>query len=214
MVQHALSFCIHSGINKLILAVNPSDQDIFLREVGELAIDCESLQIVQQPLNKGTACAIELCEPLIRTAHTATLFGDNLYEYSMLNSVEEFVMSTNSVQIHTTEVTNPQDYAIVEFYDSKVVGIIDKPLTAISNHIMTGFMLFQTRELFKRIKHVSIDRFGEYNMMSMFPDIISDSKVEHRQINGWWIDAGTSIEHLYRAAILVHDTGINKSLGV
>ncbi|GAB1366736.1 sugar phosphate nucleotidyltransferase [Candidatus Cloacimonadaceae bacterium] len=212
MVRHTLQFCKQSGIDNLILSVNPSDQETFAEEAGDFAIGCESFQIIPQPINKGTACAIELCDHLVRTAYTATLFGDNLFEYSMVNSVADFITCDYAARIHTTQVMNPQDYASVEFGNGKIVSIIDKPQKPISSVIMTGFMIFQTKELFRRIKLVKIDRFGEYNMMGMFPELVSDGAIDHHRINGWWIDAGTSIEHLYRATTLVHDIGINKKL--
>lgn len=210
MALHAVRFLISSGITNLILSVNPGDMEMFKRAFSEEVPHGIGMRFVAQDGAKGTARAIEICEPLIRTPIVATLWGDNLFEYGQPSSVATFAGGPHAGRIHTAEVSNPQDFGVVELSDGRIVGIEDKPERPKSHVVTTGFMLFKTAALFSRIQCAALNARAEHDMMDIVLDLLSCGLLDYRPVNGWWIDAGTSFDTLYDATILVRDRGVNK----
>ena len=210
MALHAVRFLNASKITELILSVNPGDLEMFERALRKDAPHGVGLRFVAQDGVKGTARAIEICEPLIKTPIVATLWGDNLFEYALASSVATFAGGPHGGRIHTAVVSNPHEFGVVELSDGHIISIEDNPQHPKSHVVTTGFMLFKTAALFSRMQCSALNARAEHDMMDIVRDLLSCGILDHRPVNGWWKDAGTSLDTLYDTTTLVRDRGVNK----
>jgi len=209
MFEHGIEFLMHSGIYDITLVVNPKDEPIYRNMLEQNQWDIEINFVVQeQPL--GTSHAVGLCASCIRHPHIATLWGDNLFEYTLHNSCKDFVDKGDLCKIHITTVHNPQDFGVILLEGDRIISIEDKPQQPKANTICTGFMLF-TDSVFDEIDHVVPNHKQERDIMDIIRYYLRIGKLTYAHISGCWFDAGTNPETYYRAAFFAETFGLNKT---
>ena len=88
------------------------------------------------------------------------------------------------------------------------IGIEEKPAHPKSRFAVTG-IYFYDGKVFDIVKTLKPSGRGELEITDVNNDYIARGAMSYHILEGWWSDAGT-IESIYRAATLVHETGANR----
>lgn len=210
VVEHDIDFLIRSGIQDITLVVNSKDERLYL-EVLEKNYWDASINVVMQLQPLGTAHAVGLCASHVRHPNVATLWGDNLFEYTLRDSCGDFLNQEGLCKVHIATVSNPQDFGVIELREEKIINIEDKPQQPKVNTVCTGFTLFKD-SVFNEIDHVAPNNKQERDMMDVVRRYLHVSALIHAHISGYWFDVGTSPEAYYRACVFAQTLGLNKQV--
>lgn len=209
VVEYGIDFLLQSGICDVTMVVNPVDESVYLDLLKQNQWNVSANVVIQeQPL--GTAHAISLCAPYVRHSHVAALWGDNLFEFVLRKSCEDFLERGDVCRIHITTVPNPQYFGVISLQEKKIIGIEDKPQQPKTNVICTGFMLFRN-SVFRKIDNVLPNHKGEQDMMDVIRQYLRIGKLTHAYIKGHWFDIGTSRRVYHQACLFAEAYGFNKA---
>ena len=105
------------------------------------------------------------------------------------------------------EVDDPRRFGVAELRGEKVVNIVEKPKTPVSNLAVIGIYMYDPR-VFDVIKTLEPSDRGELEITDVNNWYIRDASMTYEVLEGWWTDAGT-FDSLRKASNLVAAGGAN-----
>jgi glucose-1-phosphate thymidylyltransferase len=108
------------------------------------------------------------------------------------------------------EVKEPRHYGVPEFKKGKIVKIIEKPKNPPSNYAVIGIYLYDNL-VFKMIKDLKPSKRGELEITDVNNMYLKKGKLDYDILDGWWADAGSSIEGWFETNKTVALYGANKT---
>ncbi|MDP3900174.1 MAG: sugar phosphate nucleotidyltransferase [bacterium] len=208
VAEYAIGFLLKCGIHDITMVINPEDESLYsdLLQRNQYALSANTV-VQEQPL--GTAHAVSLCEPSIQHASVATLWGDNLFEFALRKSCEDFLRQAETCRVHLATVPNPQDFGVAILQEGRIVAIEDKPLVSRASTVCTGFMLFRST-VFSKLSGIQPNHKQERDIMDVVRQYLAVNALTHTHIEGRWLDIGTCPEAYQTACSLVQNCGVNK----
>ena len=187
MISKQLNQLISWGLENFIVITNPKFdkliKDELNRQMPNLAI-----QYSLQKEQLGVAHALLQAEDKVpEDAKILYILGDNFFEY---NPLIDFDISKSNASIFLTQVSNPEEFGVVEIVEDRIKSIQEKPLNPKSDYIAVGLYLFDN-QCFKYIKSIQKSDRGEYEITSLIEKYLDNNNLNFQFTNGWWIDAGT-----------------------
>jgi glucose-1-phosphate thymidylyltransferase len=210
LIHYSLDLLVACGINDVVIITNVGEHATQLsRQIGSgesLGLRSVSFLYQEQPL--GTAHALSLCEMLVRNRGPIVVaWGDNIFEYVPRRSVETF---SGGAKILVKKVASIQNYGRVVFEDGKVNNIISpNPQNHQGGYALTGLFIFD-EAIFPFVNQVRTNQKGEVDLVDALKVYLVQNQLEAEEVQGFWLDAGHSIEGLYYAGQLVARYGANK----
>jgi glucose-1-phosphate thymidylyltransferase len=176
----------------------------FLRLLGNgEEFGLKHLNYTYQQNEGGIAEALGLCEHFADGEKTVVFLGDNIVESSIATAVREFAKQKSGARILLKEVEDPRDYGVVRFgEDGSIEKIIEKPTDPPSNFAVVDIYMY-TPEVFDIIKTLERSNRGELEITDVNNAYLSRGKLEYSILEGWWADAGASIEAYYETIVKV-----------
>ena len=159
------------------------------------------LTYVIQEEPKGIAHALSIAEDFADNGSIAMILGDNIYEESLKQAVDNFKKQEKGAKIIIKQVSDPQRFGVVEFDGDKVVDIQEKPQFPKSDWISTGFYMYDKR-CFDFIRTLRPSGRGEFEITDLNNCYIKDGTLTYYKTTGEWIDAGT-FDSLLKANIFI-----------
>ena len=86
--------------------------------------------------------------------------------------------------------------------DNKIIKIIEKPESPPTNYAITGIYMYDSR-VFQFIDSLKPSSRGEYEITDVNNLYIERGELEYEVLDGWWGDAGASIDALLESNIYV-----------
>ena len=114
----------------------------------------------------------------------------------------------SGAKVILSEVDNPGSYGIAQLDGEKIVGIEEKPTKPLSNWAVIG-MYFYDERVFDIIKTLKPSARGELEITDVNNEYVRLGEMTFEYLEGWWGDAGESIDWLRRANNLVAESGAN-----
>jgi glucose-1-phosphate thymidylyltransferase len=114
--------------------------------------------------------------------------GDNFFGENPLKEIY-FNKKINS-KIFVKNVENPKDFGVLEIQNKELINIIEKPKNPKSNMAVVGIYLYDP-DCFKYIKQLKPSNRGELEITDLNNLLISKKLLDYKELNSWWIDAGT-----------------------
>ena len=96
-----------------------------------------------------------------------------------------------------------------EFSGSKIKRIIEKPKNPPSNFAVVGIYMYDG-EAFEMIRKLKPSRRGELEITDLNNMYLKKGKLGYDILDGWWADAGSSIEGWFETNKMVSLYGANK----
>ena len=214
MVDYSIEAMVLSGINEVMLVTGGTHAGEFLRLLGnghEYGLD--RLQYAYQDRPGGIAEALGLTERFVGDDSVLVMLADNIVELTFRDTVTKFRESPFGSRILLTEQDDPvhlRHLGVPEFDDSgRIIRIVEKPEDPPSKYAVTGIYCYDP-EVFKIIGDIVPSGRGELEITDVNNWYVQNHQMEYDILEGFWGDAGESIDAYYAVNDFVRSNGVNK----
>ena len=119
-----------------------------------------------------------------------------------------FEKQKEGAKILLKKVPNPSSFGVPKLDGEKVIGIEEKPEHPETDCAVIGIYMYDSR-VFDIISTLERSDRGELEITDVNNAYIKNGTMTCSVLDGWWIDAGSSPEHLAEATQLVIKNGAN-----
>ncbi len=202
MIYYPLQTLVDSGITDIMIVTGGNNAGDFLRLLGSgREFGLKHLNYAYQEGEGGIAEALSLAEHFVGGDPVLLMLGDNFLEKPITDAVNRFRENPVGATIFVTEVEHPEWYGVVEMEGDRVVRIIEKPSDPPSNLVAIGVYMYDN-QVFDMIRKLKPSARGELEITDVNNMYLEKGQLRCERIEGWWADAGESIEMYLRANLL------------
>jgi glucose-1-phosphate thymidylyltransferase len=213
MVTYAIEALVRAGITELMLVTGGTHAGEFLRLLGnghEWGID--RLSYAYQERAGGIAEALGLAERFAAGDRICVMLADNVVERSIRQTVENFERQESGARILLAREEDPQHLRHLGVPEldggEKVIRIVEKPENPPSQFAVTG-IYFYDADVFEVIPGLVPSGRGELEITDVNNWYVDQGTMEYDVLDGFWGDAGESIEAYYAVNDFVRESGAN-----
>jgi glucose-1-phosphate thymidylyltransferase len=214
MVTYAIEALVQAGVTELMVVTGGTHAGEFLRLLGnghEWGID--RLQYAYQERAGGIAEALGLSERFAGGERVCVMLADNVVERSIRPSVEAFERQAAGARILLARESEPEHLrhlGVPRLEDGKVVRIVEKPDEPPSEFAVTG-IYFYDADVFEIIARLEPSGRGELEITDVNNSYVREGTMEYDVLEGFWGDAGESIDAYYSVNDFVRMHGANRA---
>ena len=202
MIYYPIQTLVDAGISEILIVTGGRNAGDFLQLLGNgKDFGLKHLDYTYQEGEGGIAAALSLAEYFAKREAVCVILGDNLYEKSVRQSVEEFIKRGRGAKIHLKKVENPQRFGVPVIDGDRILKIEEKPKQPKSDYAVTGLYMYDP-SVFDIIKTLKPSGRGELEITDVNNAYIERNEMTYAVVDGWWSDAGT-FDSLLRSNILV-----------
>ena len=200
MITYAVEALVHAGIDELMLVTGGTHAGEFFRLLGnghEYGID--RLLYAYQEQAGGIAEALGLTERFVGGDKVCVLLADNVFENSLRPTVENFEQQPAGARIvlsHVEKDEHLRHLGVAEYDGDRIIRIVEKPQTPPSRHAVTG-VYFYDEKVWEILPTLQPSGRGELEITDVNNYYVEQGTMEADLIDGFWGDAGESIEAYY-----------------
>ena len=214
MVCYAIEALVKAGVQDVMLVTGGTHAGEFFRLLGaghEYGI--ERLFYAYQERPGGIAEALGLARQFAERDKVLVMLADNVFERTIRPAVEAFMSQQDGARILLARLEDPnhlRHLGVAQFDDGRrVTRIIEKPHDPPSTLAVTG-VYFYDPAVFEIITTLKPSGRGELEITDVNNHFISEGRMEYDIIDGFWGDAGESIDAYYHVNDFVREHGANK----
>jgi len=214
MVSFAIEALVRAGIVELMVVTGGTHAGEFLRLLGnghEYGIDLLAYGYQERP--GGIAEALGLAERFAGGDRVCVMLADNVFERSVKPAVDGFAQQERGARIVLSpedEVEHLRHLGVPEFDgDGRVKRIVEKPDSPPSAFAVTGIYFYDS-DVFDVIKTLQPSGRGELEITDVNNHYVAEGTMEHDVVEGFWGDAGESIDVYYAVNDFVRANGANR----
>jgi glucose-1-phosphate thymidylyltransferase len=214
MVTYAIETMVKAGVTELMLVTGGTHAGEFLRLLGnghEYGID--RLLYAYQERPGGIAEALGLTERFVDGDRVVVMLADNVVERSLRPAVANFLAQEAGARIVLARIDDPAHLAhlgVPELDgDGRVVRIQEKPDNPLSGYAVTG-IYFYDADVYRVIPTLQPSGRGELEITDVNNWYVERRAMQYDVLEGFWGDAGESIDAYYGVNDFVRVHGANK----
>jgi glucose-1-phosphate thymidylyltransferase len=213
MVTYAIEALVTCDVRELMVVTGGTHAGEFLRLLGnghEWGID--RLSYAYQERAGGIAEALGLAERFAAREPIIVMLADNVLERSIRHAVENFAGQKQGARILLAREEDPEHLrhlGVPDLQDGRVLRILEKPEQPPSAFAVTG-IYFYDPSVFEIIPKLEPSGRGELEITDVNNWFIDQGTMEYDVLEGFWGDAGESIEAYYAVNDFVRANGANK----
>lgn len=213
MIAWAIEAVVQSGIDEIMLVTGGTHAGEFLRLLGnghEYGID--QLSYGYQENAGGIAEALGLAAHFADGAPVLVMLADNIVERSIKPIVDAFRANPVGARILLSAVSEPEHlrHLGVPVFgdDGRVAHIEEKPESPASQYCVTGIYCYEAA-VFDIIGDLKPSGRGELEITDVNNHFVEKGQMAHDIQEGFWGDAGESIDAYYAVNDFVREHGAN-----
>jgi glucose-1-phosphate thymidylyltransferase len=213
MIAWSIEALVTAGIDEIMLVTGGTHAGEFLRLLGngqEFGID--RLLYAYQDKAGGIAEALGYAEKFADGGPVLVMLADNVMEHSIKPMVDAFRADPVGARILLTPVEEPEHLrhlgVPVLSSDGKVERIEEKPEVPASNFGVTGIYCYDA-DVFNVIPTLTPSGRGELEITDVNNHYVDQGQMAYDVLEGFWGDAGESIEAYYSVNDFVRANGVN-----
>ena len=213
MINFAIEALVTADVRELMVVTGGTHAGEFLRLLGnghEWGID--RLSYAYQERAGGIAEALGLAERFAGGDAIVVMLADNVVERSIRHAVDNFRAQGDGARILLAREEDPEHLrhlGVPELDGERVVRIHEKPEEPPSSFAVTG-IYFYGPEVFEIIPKLEPSGRGELEITDVNNSFIDRGTMQYDVIEGFWGDAGESIDAYYAVNDYVREHGANK----
>jgi len=212
MVTYPIEAMVTAGIDEIMLVTGGTHAGEFFRLLGnghEYGID--RLFYAYQERAGGIAEALGLAERFVAGDRVCVMLADNVVEQSIRPSVDAFAAQASGgrILLHRAEAAHLRHLGVAALEDGRVTRIVEKPDEPPSEFAVTG-IYFYDDSVWRIIESLEPSARGELEITDVNNWYIENSSLEYDVLDGFWGDAGESIDAYYAVNDFVRANGANK----
>jgi glucose-1-phosphate thymidylyltransferase len=213
MISFAIEALVKAGVTELMLVTGGIHAGEFFRLLGnghEHGVD--RLLYAYQEKPGGIAEALGLTERFARGGKLVVMLADNIFERSLRPSVEAFGAQERGARVvlaRVPERAHLEHLGVAELDGGgRVTRIIEKPKDPPSDLAVTG-VYFYDESVFDVIPDLEPSARGELEISDVNNWYVEQRQLEYDVCEGFWGDAGESIDAYYAVNDYVRSHGAN-----
>jgi glucose-1-phosphate thymidylyltransferase len=213
MVTYAIEALVKAGLTELMLVTGGMHAGEFFRLLGnghDHGID--RLLYAYQEEEGGIADALALAERFVDRDRVLVMLADNVFERSIRMAVENFESQERGGRIvlaHLPEPEHLRHLGVAELEGDRVLRIVEKPEEPKSEYAVTG-VYFYDEAVWDVIPTLEPSGRGELEITDVNNWYVEQETMEYDVLEGFWGDAGESIDAYYEVNDFVRQNGVNK----
>jgi glucose-1-phosphate thymidylyltransferase len=214
MVTYAIEALVNAGVSELMLVTGGTHAGEFFRLLGEgREHGIDRLFYAYQEEEGGIAEALGLAERFVGDDRVCVMLADNVFGRSVKSAVDNFATQEKGARILLAPESDPEHLkhlGVPELDgDGKVTRIVEKPLVPPSEFVVTG-LYFYPADVFEVIPTLEPSGRGELEISDVNNHYIEQGTMEYDVVEGFWGDAGESIDVYYAVNDFVRAQGANR----
>jgi glucose-1-phosphate thymidylyltransferase len=213
MVTYAVEAFVRGGIDEVMLVTGGTHAGEFFRLLGnghEHGID--RLFYAYQEQAGGIAEAFGLAERFVSREKVCVLLADNVFERSLAPIVENFSRQAAGARVVLSNVERDEHLrhlGVARMNGSHVEEIVEKPESPPSTYAVTG-IYFYDAQVWDVLPTLKPSGRGELEITDVNNWYVTRGLMEADVVDGFWGDAGESIDTYYEVNDFVRRNGVNR----
>jgi glucose-1-phosphate thymidylyltransferase len=187
---HALDAIRDAGITEVGVVVGPPNGAEVRAAVGEGSRWGMRVTYIEQSAPLGIAHAVSISAGFVRGEPFLLYLGDNVLVEGVARFVSEFERAEPDAQIFLARVPEPEHFGVAVLEGERVVRLIEKPKTFVSDVALVGVYLFRD-SILDACATLEPSWRNEYEITEAIQWLIDTGKtVRAEMVSGWWKDTG------------------------
>jgi len=213
MVTYAVEALVGAGIDEVMLVTGGTHAGEFFRLLGnghEHGVD--RLFYAYQEQAGGIAEAFGLAERFVARDKVCVLLADNVFERSLRPVVENFARQSAGARIVLSNVESGEHLrhlGVARMNGDRVEEIVEKPESPPSTFAVTG-VYFYDAQVWDVLPTLKPSGRGELEITDVNNWYVARGLMEADVVEGFWGDAGESIDTYYEVNDFVRRAGVNR----
>ena len=198
MIYYPLSTMISCGIKDFCIISSPEYIPMYEKMFGNgNHLGLNIVYKVQYKPN-GIAESFIIAEDFIGNDNVSLILGDNIF-----HGIPRIKTDFKGSLVFAYEVTNPWDYAVVQFEGEKIKQIVEKPKEFISNYAIPGLYFFDNKVI-GYSKTLKPSKRGELEITDIINIYLNNDTIDVIKFprGTAWLDAGQP-DTLFQSAAYV-----------
>jgi len=213
MVTYAIDALVSGGVSEILLVTGGTHAGEFFRLLGDgHGHGIGLLQYAYQEREAGIADALGLAERFAGDDRVLVMLADNIFERSIKPAIDNFGKQERGARIVLSKVEQREHLrhlGVAELDGDKVVRIVEKPESPPSEYAVTG-LYFYDPTVFEFLPSLSPSARGELEITDVNNWFVEKGEMEYDVVDGFWGDAGESIDAYYEVNDFVRQNGANR----
>jgi glucose-1-phosphate thymidylyltransferase len=193
MVVYAIDALRDAGISELMLVTGAEHVGDFRRLLGE------ELAYGEQERAGGIAEALGLARDFAGDDSVAVMLADNVFGRSIAQTIQNFEQQETGARVllaHVKETDHLRHLGVPRIDRGRIVEIVEKPNDPPGRLAVTGLYCYEP-DVFDVISTLEPSRRGELEITDVNNHYVRAGALEHDVFEGYWGDAGESIDAYY-----------------
>ncbi|MBI3647221.1 MAG: glucose-1-phosphate thymidylyltransferase [Actinobacteria bacterium] len=186
---HALEAIRDAGVTEVGIVVG-STADEIEAAVGDGSAWGLRVTYLHQEAPLGLAHAVLTAREFVAGQPFLMYLGDNVILEGVTRFVREFERARPDAQIFVARVPEPERFGVVQIEGDRVVRLVEKPSSFVSDLALVGVYLFDD-SIIEACESLKPSGRGEYEITEAIQWLVDRGRtVRVEMLEGWWKDTG------------------------
>jgi glucose-1-phosphate thymidylyltransferase len=193
MVSYAIDALHEAGVQELMLVTGGEHVDDFQRLLGD------ELAYGNQQRPGGIAEALGLARAFVGGDRLVVMLADNVYGGSIAQTIRNFERQAEGARVllaHVRETEHLRHLGVPRIEEGRIAEIVEKPTEPPGRLAVTGLYCYEP-SVFDVIERLEPSARGELEITDVNNHYVRAGTLEYDVFEGYWGDAGESIEAYY-----------------
>jgi glucose-1-phosphate thymidylyltransferase len=165
----------------------------------------------------GIAQVVGMARDFAADAPLVVVLGDNIFEYAQTQPLREWGDDGTRARIFVKDVRDPENFGVVVYGENGDVtdivekaGVVDTRYDSPpTSQAVVGLYCYPP-DVFDVIAGLEPSSRGELEITDVNRHYAAQGRLDAREVEGWWEDAGKHWQHLADIGHRIEQTGVNK----
>jgi glucose-1-phosphate thymidylyltransferase len=211
MIYYSITALVKAGVKDIMIVTGGAYAGEFLRLLKNgQEFGLKRISYAYQEGEGGIADALKLTSGFVGKSKCIVLLADNIIGGTIKPAVEAFRRQKRGAKIILKEVQDPRSYGCPVLKGSRITRIEEKPKKPKSPYAVTGIYMYDP-SVFEIAEKLRPSARGELEITDVNNAYIRRGTMTYEILEGWWGDAGESIDAYLRVNRMVAEYGANKA---
>src|SRR5919201_4965798 len=193
MVVYVIEALREAGLSDLMVVTGGEHVEGFRRLLGD------DLAYGNQERPGGIAQALGLARDFVDGARVVVMLADNIFGGSIASTIRNFEQQPEGARLllaHVRETEHLRHLGVPRIVDGRIAEIVEKPIQPPGRLAVTGLYCYEA-DVFDVIAGLRPSGRGELEITDVNNYYVRAGTLEHDVFDGYWGDAGESIDAYY-----------------
>jgi glucose-1-phosphate thymidylyltransferase len=191
IIYYTIQTLVSAGLKEILIITGGEHAGDLLKLLGDgKELGLKEIHYTYQKESKGIAHGLALAEDFADDGKITLILADNVFEDSIKEDIEIFEKQEKGARLFLKKVADPERFGVAEVQGDKIINIIEKPKTPVSELAVTGLYMYDN-QIFNVIRTLKPSARGEYEITDVNNFYIKQNTATFRELKGFWSDVGT-----------------------